>query len=76
MTSKEQYLIYKQTVNLVQTLMKEQGMSLSQALEEVFLSDTFQELCNVDTKMYNEGTIYIYNELLTEINSGTPENDY
>jgi hypothetical protein len=56
-------------VDLAELLAKEFDMTITDALDALYGSETYTKLCNPDTGLYFQSTLYVYsflkNELLT-----------
>jgi hypothetical protein len=59
------------TTKVVESLMKDQGIGLEEALLLFHNSETFEILCNRDTDMYIESPLYVYHILQEEFRRGT-----
>lgn len=56
---------------LVGMLMEELGYDLLQALDTLYLSETYRLICDPETGLYYESPIYVFSYLLNEIKHGT-----
>lgn len=65
--SKETYMIESLTRDLTACLMEEKGFSMQQALDIVYTSKTFQDLNNLETGLYFQGSVYLYDTLKKEL---------
>ena len=65
--SKINYMIESLTRDLVVRLMDEKGITLRQAMDVVYKSNTFKVLSNPDTGLYFQSPVYVYEELANEI---------
>lgn len=48
------------TQDVVQYLMEDKEATMEQAMEQFFMSKTFEKLSDVETGLYLEGSTYIY----------------
>jgi len=53
--------------NLVQSLSKDKNISIEESLDIVYNSMVYIKLCDEDTKLYSEGSTYVYELLKNEI---------
>lgn len=51
-------------------LMDERGLSMKQALDMVYNSDTYGKVLDLKTGLYSQSTAYVYSILETEILTG------
>ena len=55
--------------DLAELLAKDFGMTITEALDALYSSETYTKLCNPNTGLYFQSTLYVYsflkNELLT-----------
>jgi hypothetical protein len=65
------FLVEYITTKVVESLMKDQGIGLEEALLLFHNSETFEILCNRDTDMYIESPLYVYHILQEEFRRGT-----
>ena len=71
MTSKEfQYMKEAISTDLVELLSNEYGMTITEALDTLYESETYVKLCNPDTGLYFQSTRYIYSILKEELKTG------
>ncbi len=71
MTSKEfQYMKEAISADLVELLSNEYGMTITEALDTLYESETYVKLCNPDTGLYFQSTRYIYTILKEELKTG------
>ena len=55
---------------LVLKLMEEQNMSMSEALDAVYNSDTYTKIVDLGTGLFSQSTVYVYSILKREIRFG------
>ncbi len=65
--SKETYMIESLTRDLTTRLMEEKNIPMQQALDIVYTSKTFQALNNLETGLYFQGSVYLYDTLKKEL---------
>lgn len=51
-------------------LMDERGLTMKQALDTVYNSETYSKVLDVHTGLYSQSTAYVYSILETEILTG------
>lgn len=56
--------------DLVNLLMQDYGWSMLKALDVLYESETYAKICNPNTGMYFQGSIYLYSFLKNEIETG------
>ena len=67
----EQHAIEEITAEMVEWLMADRQMSLKQALDAVYNSDTYDRLNDLGTGLYGQSTAYVYDYLTHELTTGT-----
>lgn len=67
---KAQYLIEGITKDIVEFLIEDKGMSLTEAIALFHNSETFDKLLNLHTGLYIESSAYVYEILLKELKMG------
>lgn len=55
------------TQEVIGYLIEDKGITIEQAMEQFYLSDTFEKLNDVETGLYLEGSTYVYELLKREI---------
>lgn len=68
--SKETFMIEELVKELALRLMDERGLSMKQALDMVYNSDTYGKVLDLKTGLYSQSTAYVYSILETEILTG------
>ena len=68
--TKESFMIEETTKDLVMLLMEERNVSLEDAVNLVYTSETFSKLCNLSTGLYFQSTPYVYEYLNRELITG------
>lgn len=58
------------TAEMVMRLTEERGMTMREALDTVYNSDTFDRLCNPSTGLLTQSTPYVYEYLEQELLTG------
>jgi hypothetical protein len=66
-----EFLVEFITTKVVESLMKDQGIGLEEALLLFHNSETFEALCDRNTDMYIESPLYVYHILQEEFRRGT-----
>lgn len=56
--------------DLVLKLMEEQKMSMSDALDAVYNSDTYEKILDLGTGLFAQSTVYVYAILQRELKEG------
>ena len=67
MTNQQQEMIEYTTQEVVGYLIEDNAITIEQAMEQFYLSDTFEKLSDVETGLYVEGSTYVYELLKREI---------
>lgn len=67
MTNQQQEMIEYTTQEVIGYLIEDKGITIEQAMEQFYLSDTFDKLNDVETGLYLEGSTYVYELLKREI---------
>lgn len=65
--SRETYMIESLTRDLVTRLMEERKLTMRQALDVVYRSNTYKALSNPETGLYFQSAVYLYDELEEEL---------
>ena len=60
MSVQQQEMIEYTIQEVIGYLMEDHGITMDQAMEKFYLSDTFEKLNDVETGLYLEGSTYIY----------------
>ena len=68
--SRESFMIEELVKDLVLKLMEEQKMSMSNALDAVYNSDTYEKILDLETGLFAQSTAYVYAILQRELNEG------
>lgn len=66
-----EYMKEALTTDLAEMLMRKYHLTLSQALDAVFTSDTFSKLSNPDTGLYYQSSGYVFSYLSNELATGS-----
>lgn len=56
--------------DLAMLLIEEHGMSMTDALDAIYMSDTYAKLCNPGTGLYSQSARYVLTFLVSEIELG------
>ena len=67
MTDQQQEMIEYTTQEVVGYLIEDNAITIEQAMEQFYLSDTFEKLSDVETGLYLEGSTYVYELLNRDI---------
>lgn len=68
--TKETFMIEEISKEMVQLLMKEHGIDMSEALRILYTSDTYSRLTDIATGLYAQSTAYVYEYLEQELATG------
>lgn len=68
--SKEIYMIEELVKDMAIILITEKGMTMMQALDTIYNSDTYTSLINLKTGLYSQSTAYVYEYLEKELATG------
>ncbi len=69
MSGKETFMIETLTRELIARLMEERSISMREAMDIVYKSQTYAALNNLETGLYYQSPVYLYDTLLQELNS-------
>ena len=56
--------------DMAMLLIEERGMSMADALDTIYLSDTYTKLCDPNTGLYYQSTRYVLSFIISEIETG------
>jgi hypothetical protein len=56
--------------DMAMLLIEERGMSMADALDTIYLSDTYAKLCEPATGLYYQGARYVLSYIISEIETG------
>jgi hypothetical protein len=65
-----QFLIEGIAKDIVLMLMRDYGMTMAEAFDELYRSETFRKLEDPATLLYYQSSIYVYSFLQEELNKG------
>ena len=68
--SRETFTIEELVRELALRLMEERGMTMKQALDTVYNSETYTKVLDLHTGLYSQSTAYVYSILEAEILTG------
>lgn len=68
--SRESFMIEELVKDLVLKLMEEQRMSITDALDTVYNSDTYEKILDLGTGLYSQSTAYVFDILKRELKEG------
>lgn len=60
MTNQQQEMIEYTTQEVIGYIIEDNGITMERAMELFFMSNTFENLSDVETGLYLEGSTYIY----------------
>lgn len=66
MTNQQQEMIEYTTQEVIGYLIEDNGTTMEQAMEQFYMSDTFEKLSDVETGIYLDGSAYVYELLKRE----------
>lgn len=66
MTNQQQEMIEYSTQEVVRYIIEDEKISMEMAMKQFYLSDTFRKLTDIETGLYLEGSLYIYDMLQRE----------
>ena len=65
-----QYLVEYMERDLIVMLIKKRGLTMTEALDAFYNSETHEKLCDIRTGLYFQSPGYVYDFLDNEISSG------
>jgi hypothetical protein len=65
-TNQQQEMIEYTTQDVVRYLMEDNGTAMEEAMNQFYMSETFEKLSDIETGLYLEGATYIYEMLKRE----------
>ena len=68
--SREAFMIEELVKDLILKLMEDNKMSMTEALDAVYNSDTYEKIQDLDTGLFSQSTAYVYSILKREIIEG------
>lgn len=68
--SRDSFMIEELVKDLVLKLMEEQKMSITDALDSVYNSDTYEKILDLGTGLYSQSTAYVFDILKRELKEG------
>lgn len=66
MTDQQQEMIEYTTQEVVRYLIEDNEIPMEQAMEQFYMSETFEKLNDIETGLYLEGSTYMYEMLKRE----------
>lgn len=66
MTNQQQEMIEYTIQEVIRYLVEDNGVTMEQAMDQFYLSGTFEKLNDIETGLYLEGSAYIYEMLKKE----------
>lgn len=76
MTPIQYNIIRKHTATLISRISEDFNVSIQDAFSIVFNSDTFENLSRAETSLYEDGSLSIYDCLLSELIQGKLPEEY
>ena len=71
MTNQQQEMIEYTTQEVIRYLVEDNGVTMDQAMDQFYMSETFEKLSDIETGLYLEGSAYIYEMLKRELEVGS-----
>jgi hypothetical protein len=71
MTNKQQQLVEYAIQDIIRYQIEDNGLSIDEAMERLYSSETFSKLQDMDTRLYLAGSAYLYELFKDEISHGT-----
>lgn len=71
MTNQQQEMIEYTTQDVIRYLVEDNGVAMEQAMDQFYMSETFEKLSDIETGLYLEGSAYIYEMLKRELEVGS-----
>ena len=70
MTNQQQEMIEYTTQEVIRYLVEDNGIVVEQAMAQFYMSETFEKSSDIETGLYLEGSVYIYEMLKRELEAG------
>ena len=70
MTKEVEFVIEELVKELALRLMDERGLTMKQALDTIYNSETYSKVLDLRTGLYSQSTVYVYSFLEKEILTG------
>ena len=70
MTNQQQEMIEYTTQEVIRYIVEDNGVVIEQAMDQFYMSETFEKLSDIETGLYLEGSAYIYEMLKRELEVG------
>ena len=70
MSKDVEFVIEELVTELALRLMEERGMTMKQALDTIYNSETYTKILDLRTSLFSQSTAYVYSILETEILTG------
>ena len=71
MSKDVEFVIEELVKELALRLMEERSMTMKQALDTIYNSETYTKILDLRTSLFSQSTAYVYSILETEILTGT-----
>ena len=70
MTTETTFVIEELIKELALRLIEDRGMTMKQALDTIYNSETYSKIIDARTSLFSQSTVYVYSILETEILTG------
>ena len=70
MSKDVEFVIEELVKELVLRLMEDRGLTMKQALDTIYNSETYTKILDLRTSLFSQSTAYVYSILETEILTG------
>ena len=70
MSTETTFVIEELVKELALRLMEDRGLTMKQALDTIYNSETFSKVLDIRTGLFSQSTVYVYSILETEILTG------
>lgn len=65
-----EYMKEAMTADLAEKLSTDLGLNIAESLDVLYNSDTYLKLCNPNTGLYFQSSLYVYSYLKDELSTG------
>jgi hypothetical protein len=70
MSTETTFVIEELVKELALRLMEDRGLTMKQALDTIYNSETYSRVLDIRTGLFSQSTVYVYSILETEILTG------
>lgn len=70
MSTETTFVIEELVKELALRLMEDRGLTMKQALDTIYNSETYSKVLDIRTGLFSQSTVYVYSILETEILTG------